>query len=203
MLVPVKAFTEAKQRLRPVLADHLRSALAQRCAETVLLAARPLDVWVVCDDDSIEAWAQEHGASVIRTPSAGLNPAISAGAAQLAQSGVDMVVIAHGDLPLATDLHTVLDARPRSVSAVTIVPDLGFDGTNVMALPRALIGAFTFRYGRGSFLAHIGEALRHGSAVRIVRNPELAHDIDTPDDLERPEMEEIRQWLRTNPDSPR
>lgn len=202
MLVPVKSFTDAKQRLRSVLPDHLRSALARHCAETVLRAGADLGVWVVCDDDDIDTWARQHGASVLRTTAAGLNPAITDGAAQLAASGADPVVIAHGDLPLARRLGSLLDAPPPDTT-VTLVPDLGFDGTNVMVLPRSLIGRFTFRYGRGSFLAHLGEALRQGAAVRIIRDTELAHDIDTPDDLERPEMEEIRQWLRTNPDSRR
>ncbi len=201
MLVPVKSFADAKQRLRSALPDDLRRALAQRCAETVLSAAGDLAVWVVCDDDDVERWARSNGASVIRTAAPGLNPAITDGVAQLSERGAGAVVVAHGDLPLADDLGSVVAGPAYPTDVVTLVPDLAFDGTNVLVLPRSAAEGFVFRYGRGSFLAHVGEALRHGHPVRVLRNIRLAHDIDTPDDLDRPEMEEIRQWLRTNPDN--
>lgn len=203
VLVPVKSFADAKQRLRSVLTDQQRRALAQRCAETVLSAAGTLGVWVVCDDDDIEQWARSRGASVIRTDTPGLNPAIADGVAQLTRLGAGAIVVAHGDLPLAQDLGGVGSSSQRTRDAVTLVPDLVFDGTNVLVLPHAAAEGFVFRYGRGSFLAHLGEALRHGHPVRVVRDTLLAHDIDTPDDLDRPEMEEIRRWLQTNPDNHR
>lgn len=198
VLVPIKAFADAKQRLRAVLSDTERQLLAQRCAATVLAAARELPVSVVCDDDGVARWAQAHGAAVIRAQHEGLNQAIAEGVAALAGAGFDMIVVAHGDLPLADDLRPVVES-----GTVTLVPDLGYGGTNVLALPAALSGRFGFRYGRGSFSAHMSEALRCGAPVRVLRVPALAHDIDTPDDFDRPEMEDIRQWLRTNPANPR
>jgi len=200
VLVPIKAFADAKQRLRTVLSDTERRLLAQHCAETVLAAAHELAVSVVCDDDGVAEWARAHGAEVVNTPSEGLNPAIAEGVAALAAAGFDMIVVAHGDLPLADDLRPV---AATGTDTVTLVPDLVYDGTNVLVLPAGLSGRFGFRYGRGSFAAHLSEALRCGASVRVLRVPALAHDIDTPDDFDRPEMEGIRQWLRTNPDNPR
>src|SRR6187431_2452532 len=100
LLVPVKAFSQAKQRLAPVLDPAAREALARAMAATVLQAAGPLRVAVVCDDDTVRAWAEAHGAEAIWTPDLGLNGAVDAGVSHLAHRGVERVVVAHADLPL-------------------------------------------------------------------------------------------------------
>ncbi len=51
VVVPVKAFGEAKVRLAGALDPGERARLARHMAEIVLLAAAPLPVVVVCDDD--------------------------------------------------------------------------------------------------------------------------------------------------------
>ncbi|MFL6205855.1 MAG: hypothetical protein ACJ739_10940, partial [Acidimicrobiales bacterium] len=58
VLVPVKAFGHAKQRLGDVLDASARRALAMAMAETVLRAAGDLRAAVVCDDDEVHAWAE-------------------------------------------------------------------------------------------------------------------------------------------------
>ena len=68
MLVPVKAFAQAKQRLADVLDPSARRALAVAMAETVLRAAGDLRAAVVCDDDEVRAWAEPLGAEAIWTP---------------------------------------------------------------------------------------------------------------------------------------
>lgn len=50
VLVPVKSFAAAKQRLGSALSDLERRELVRSMAERVLLAAAPLPVAVVCDD---------------------------------------------------------------------------------------------------------------------------------------------------------
>jgi 2-phospho-L-lactate guanylyltransferase len=55
------------------------------------------------------------------------------------------------------------------------------DGTNVVSLPAG--SPFRFGYGPGSFRRHAAEARRLGLAVRVVRDPELAFDVDLPEDL--------------------
>lgn len=197
LVVPVKAFGLAKQRLAPALADGQRAALARWCASRVVAAATPLPAYVVCDDDEVAAWARDAGAGVIWCPSAGLNTAVETALEHLRLAGVDLAVIAHGDLPLAHRFeHVALDGT------ATLVPDHRYDGTNVLALPTSAAG-FRFSYGRGSFRRHVREALRCGLAVRVLRDDDLAHDLDTPTDLDDPRMEDVRQWLRTNPVSPR
>ena len=54
-------------------------------------------------------------------------------------------------------------------------------GTNVVSVPTG--AGFTFSYGPGSFQRHGAEARRLGLALRVVREPSLAYDIDVPADL--------------------
>jgi 2-phospho-L-lactate guanylyltransferase len=176
VLVPVKAFAEAKLRLAPALDAPSRAALAETMATTVLRAAASLPVAVVCDDPSVAAWARRQGALVVWEPGRGLNGAVEAGVGRLAAAGVERVVVAHADLPFAHDLAT-LAAGP----GVTLVPDRREDGTNVLSLPAR--APFRFSYGPGSFARHGAEARRLGLPVTVVRDAHLAFDVDVPADL--------------------
>lgn len=183
LLVPIKAFSEAKVRLATVMDPIGRADLARRMAATVLGAAGGLPVAVVCDDEDVRSWARERGAEVVWTPGLGLNGAVEAGVEHLARHGVTRVVVAHADLPLATDLSWV--ARFRGV---TLVPDRHGDGTNVACVPAT--GRFRFAYGGGSFQRHRAEATRLGLPVRMVPDVALGWDVDVPADLELPHPSE-------------
>ncbi|HVN51240.1 MAG TPA: 2-phospho-L-lactate guanylyltransferase [Acidimicrobiales bacterium] len=179
VLVPVKAFAEAKLRLAPALDEHARSDLARSMATTVVQVAAPLPVFVVCDDDEVAAWAAEAGAEVVWRPGHGLNGAVTDGVDLLGSLGYERVIVAHADLPYAVDLAWVAD-----FDGVTLVPDRHDDGTNVVCVPTG--SGFTFSYGPGSFARHRTEAARLGLALRVEREPHLGWDVDLPDDLVAP-----------------
>jgi 2-phospho-L-lactate/phosphoenolpyruvate guanylyltransferase len=179
VVVPVKAFTQAKVRLASALAPDERAALARHMAEIVLLAADPLPVTVVCDDDDVRAWAERSGARVVWCPGRGLNGAVSDGVSALLADGVATAIVAHADLPLATRLDWL-----AGFPGVTVVPDRRFDGTNALAVPAD--AGFRFSYGPGSFGRHRAEAARLGLAARIVQDPHLGWDVDLPADLAYP-----------------
>ncbi|HEX6167935.1 MAG TPA: 2-phospho-L-lactate guanylyltransferase [Acidimicrobiales bacterium] len=179
VVVPVKAFTQAKVRLASALDPTERADLARHMAEIVLLAADPLPVVVVCDDDDVRAWAERSGARVVWCPGRGLNGAVADGVDALRHDGVERAVVAHADLPLATRLGWLAD-----FPGVTLVPDRRFDGTNVLALPTG--SDFRFSYGAGSFGRHRAEAARLDLPARIVADPHLAWDVDLPADLAYP-----------------
>ncbi|MCU1451100.1 MAG: hypothetical protein JWP02_3270 [Acidimicrobiales bacterium] len=176
VLVPVKAFADAKLRLAPALPAPERSRLAKEMATHVLSAARPLPVAVVCDDAAVADWAREQGALVVWEPGRGLNGAVQAGVERLADAGARQVVVAHADLPLAGPL-----AWACRFLGVTLVPDRRDDGTNVACIPAGC--GFTFSYGPGSFQRHGAEARRLDLPLRVVREPLLGHDVDVPADL--------------------
>jgi 2-phospho-L-lactate guanylyltransferase len=176
VLVPVKAFGDAKLRLAPALDPAHRAELARAMATHVVASAAPLPTAVVCDDAEVAAWARELGALVVWEPERGLNRAVEAGVARLAAAGAARVVVAHADLPQAGRLEWV--AR---FDGVTLVPDHLDNGTNVICVPGD--AGFTFSYGPGSFARHGAEAHRLGLALRVVREPSLSHDVDLPADL--------------------
>ena len=57
VLIPVKAFRDAKGRLSDVLSPDERAELSRPMAAAVVRAASPLAVWIVCDDDDVAEWA--------------------------------------------------------------------------------------------------------------------------------------------------
>lgn len=179
VLVPVKAFAQAKLRLSPALDPEARVDLARRMAATVLRAAGPLPTAVVCDDEAVRAWAEDRRVKAIWTPGLGLNGAVEAGVAELARAGIGRVIVAHADLPLARELAWVAD-----FDGVTLVPDRHGDGTNVASVPTS--SGFRFDYGAGSFSRHRAHAGSLGLAVRIVPDRRLGWDVDVPADLDLP-----------------
>jgi len=181
VLVPVKRFSEAKLRLAPALSPERRAELARTMAERVVASAAGLPVAVVCDDRDVAAWARAQGALVIWEPGRGLNGAVEEGVARLAAAGVELVVVAAGDLPLASDLRWVTERWSSEGLGVTIVPDRRHDGTNVIAVPTH--PTFGFSYGPGSYARHLAEAERLHLPVRVVHDSPLAWDVDLPADL--------------------
>lgn len=177
VLIPVKAFGEAKLRLAPALSPPRRAALARRMAEGVARSAGNLPVAVVCDDRGVADWARDLGALVVWTPGRGLNRAVQDGVAYLAGAGVRSVIVAASDLPLAVDLAYLAETE-----GITLVPDRRNEGTNVIVVPTDR--PFAFSYGPGSFARHLAEAAASGAPYRVVDNPNLAWDVDLPGDLD-------------------
>jgi 2-phospho-L-lactate guanylyltransferase len=176
VVIPVKAFAHAKMRLAPVLAPRERAELARKMAERVVAAARPLPVVVVCDDAEVSAWASNLGARALVEPGLGLNGAVNTAFSQLGEEGYHRLVVAHGDLPLATNLSWLAE-----VVGIALVPDRHLEGTNVISLPTGC--GFRFAYGPGSFSRHQEEARRTGLAWRVVHDADLAWDVDFPADM--------------------
>jgi 2-phospho-L-lactate guanylyltransferase len=176
VVVPVKAFADAKMRLATVLSAHERAALARKMAEHVVKAAAPLPVTVLCDDAGVAIWARALGARVLSVPGAGLNGAVNAAFAQLSEEGYDRVVVAHSDLPLAAGL-----AGLALLDGIVLVPDRRLEGTNVISVPTHC--SFRFAYGSGSFARHQDEARRSGLPWQVVQDPGLAWDVDFPADM--------------------
>ena len=178
VVIPIKAFEQAKDRLSSVLSAEQRILLARTTALGVLESVRGASVFVVCDNPEVSQWATSHGASVVSQSGAGLNAAVQEGIS--AAHEYERVMIVHSDLPLPRRLRELLSSTVAS-NTVTIVPDRHRDGTNVLIIPQGV--GFTCHYGAKSFEAHTAEATKLGLPLQIVEDDELALDIDTPDDL--------------------
>jgi 2-phospho-L-lactate guanylyltransferase len=186
VVIPIKAFEQAKDRLSGVLSTDQRALLARTTALGVLESVRGASVFVVCDNPEVSQWATSHGASVVSQSGAGLNAAVQEGIS--AAHEYERVMIVHSDLPLPSRLGQLLGSGVAS-NTVTIVPDRHRDGTNVLIIPRDV--GFKCQYGSKSFEAHKAEASKLGLAIEIIEDDELALDIDTPDDL----LALPTQWL--------
>jgi 2-phospho-L-lactate guanylyltransferase len=180
VVVPIRAFALGKARLAGHLPDDERSALARRLAENVVRAAADLAVVVVSSDDEVRRWAHAHGVEVVPDPGS-LDAAAATGREHLARRGVVRVVVAHADLPDVRTFSTVLTDAAQPIAV--LVPCHRDDGTPVLSVPTA--APFRFAYGEGSFRRHVVAARAAGLAVRVVRDPALAFDVDTVDDLEQ------------------
>ncbi len=188
-MIPVKAFHAAKVRLAPALDPAARADLARTMAAQVVLAAAPLPVTIVCDDDAVAEWATDLGVDVAWTPGLGLDGAVEAGVRVVEAEGAERILVAHADLPLARDLAALVDDGNGDERSVTLVPDRHDDGTNVVVLP-ADVG-FRFAYGPGSFARHRAEVARLGLIAQVVRDPHLGWDVDLPADLDLPTDAEL------------
>ena len=178
VVIPIKAFEQAKDRLSSVLDADQRKHLARTTALGVIESVRPAAIFVVCDNPDVSQWATLHGATVVHQSIAGLNAAVQVGIS--AAQEFERVMIVHSDLPLPRRLRELLDSTVAS-NTVTIVPDRHRDGTNVLIIPPGT--GFNCHYGAKSFEAHMAEATRLGLPLHIVEDDELALDVDTPDDL--------------------
>ena len=178
VVIPIKAFEQAKDRLSSVLSAEQRILLARATALGVLESVRGASVFVICDNPEVSQWATSHGATVVHQSQPGLNVAAHEGIS--AAREYERVMIVHSDLPLPRRLRELLSSTVAS-NTVTIVPDRHRDGTNVLIIPQGV--GFTCHYGAKSFEAHTAEATKLGLPLQIVEDDELALDIDTPDDL--------------------
>ena len=182
MVIPIKAFDRAKERLADVLDGPARAALARSMAERVLEAASPVPVVVVCDDDDVAAWARDGGAAVLWTPGLGLNGAVTAAVQRLNVAGVDRAIVAHADLPFASDLRGFADIDPRGRGAGPR-PSATTGPTSCRCRPEP---ASALRTGRPRSHAHLAETERCGLTPLVIRAAHLAWDVDEPDDLHPP-----------------
>ena len=178
VVIPIRSFTDAKARLADVLEPATRAEIAHRMADTVADAAAAMRVVVVSSAAEVEEWATDRGFEVISDPGS-LDAAAVAGREHLRAVGCHRAVIAHADLPHARTLAPL--ARDGARPIVALVPCHRDDGTNVLSVPVDV--PFEFAYGPGSFRRHVAEAHRLGLGVRVVRAPDLAVDVDAPNDL--------------------
>ena len=188
VVVLIKDFDSAKQRLRPALGPKERRALARRNAQLAVQAAAAGDrVLVVAGDDEVAELAKAWGAEVLLEPSQeGQNVAAARGIARAVEGGADAVLILSSDLPLVTvdSVREVLEAGSRIKGpAAVAVRAVGRGGTNALYLRPP--GAITLHFGADSLAKFRDEAERSGVKFVVHDSDAMALDLDEPGDLAR------------------
>lgn len=197
VVVLIKDFAHAKQRLRPALTPPQRRHLAERNARLALAAARAGDhVLAVCAGDEGAALAREARAEWIREERPeGQNAAARRGIQRAVEAGARGVLLLSSDLPLVTP-EAVRDllraARAMGSPAVLAAPATGRGGTNALYLsPPEVID---LHFGDDSLVKFEQEASGRGVPFALHEREVLALDLDEPSDLEA--------LARTAPDRP-
>lgn len=187
IIVPHRGLGASKTRLAPSLSPEEREALARQLLERVLSAAREVcdDVVVITPSRELAAVVEPSGARVVVQRGMGLNEGLEQARFDALVDDLGTLIIIHGDLPNlhAADVRALVDALPPGAPGVAIAPDRAGTGTNGLVLRPP--GVLTFRFGPGSFSAHLAEAERAGVPVVAVNRAGLAFDLDTPEDLAR------------------
>ncbi len=189
-ILPVKRFSQAKQRLGASVADALRADLARAMVGDVLSAldrCEAIDFTVVVTNErAVAAAANYIGATVVEdVHESGQSAAVALGIAQAATQGAERVLCVPGDCPALepAEIDALLEGELGGIgeSTVAIVPDRHGTGTNglLLAPPRAIEPSF----GPGSCERHRELARAAGAACRVDHLPSLLLDIDTGEDL--------------------
>jgi 2-phospho-L-lactate guanylyltransferase len=187
VVVLVKDFDQAKQRLRPALDPGQRRELARENARLALAAARAGDrVLAVCGGEEAAALARRAGAEVLlESEPAGQNPAARLGIGHATALGAGSVLLLSSDLPLVTrrTIATMLSAARRLGSpGVLAAPATGRGGTNALFLsPPDVID---LHFGDDSLGKFERDAASRGVPFALHDSPRLALDLDEPTDLD-------------------
>ena len=187
-IVPVKPLRRGKSRLSGVLSEDERTAL-NHC-----LLANTLDVLasvpevehtlVVSRDPQALALARTHGARTVQEHGLPqLNLALARATVVAINHSVVRVLILPADLPLLTaeDIQA-LAQRSTEPPVVVISPDRHGRGTNALLVSPT--GRIHYSFGAGSFDRHCALARKAEARLEICDRPNLALDVDLPQDLE-------------------
>jgi len=188
VVVLIKDFDSAKQRLRPALGTKSRRALARRNALLAVRAATAGDhVLVVAGGEEVSELAASWGADVLLEPREdGQNIAAERGVQCAVEAGADAVLLLSSDLPLVTHdaVRELLRSAERHKAPVAVaVPAIGRGGTNALYLRPP--GAIGMHFGDDSLAKFSDEAEAKGVEFVIHHSDAIALDLDEPSDLDR------------------
>jgi 2-phospho-L-lactate guanylyltransferase len=188
VIVLIKDFDSAKQRLQPALGPKERRALAQRNAELAVTAAAAGDrILVVAGDAEVADLAKAWGAEILlESVQEGQNVAAARGIARAVEGGAAAVLLLSSDLPLVTidSVREVLESGSRIEAPVAVaVRAVGRGGTNALYLrpPHAI----SLHFGSDSLAKFRSDAERNGVKFVVHDSDAMALDLDEPGDLAR------------------
>lgn len=191
-LIPAKGFTNAKQRLAPLLGAGERALLAEAMLRDVLsqvLMARGLEaIFVVTGDGRVSEIASSLGTQVIQEEEErGETEAVVLALGQMKRRGVEAALVVPADLPLlrSKDIELLLEQISGYDSGpfALLTPSHDRMGSNALLLSPSDV--IKLRFGYDSFSYHLSEVAAQGLPLRVVENERIGLDIDEPKDLER------------------
>ena len=184
VLLPVKGFTSAKQRLAGSLDPVLRAGLAKAMLSDVMAALAnaktPQRVVVYTASREVSAIAEDFKFEIMtETTVLGHSAAVNHMVRELAGSSSHILSLA-GDLPTITAAE--IDDVFTQASPISLFPSR--DGTGTNAALFTLPAHIQMDYGPGSLQRHLSTAAAAGYEAEVLHIPGIAFDIDTAEDLQ-------------------
>ena len=201
LVVPIKRYADAKQRLAALVTPDRRRAVARAMAESLLLELATLsglnEIVVATSEPELRSIAKRHGFGVLiddpHRP--GLNHAVTTAVDILSRGGATDIGVVFSDLPLFTadEFSKVLahhrQGQPRQMTMVT---DRLGDGTNIrLCRPGNSVPA---GYGKASASRHRAWAEAAEVHVSVFPSKSLSLDLDHPEDI--PCLFEVAEAVR-------
>lgn len=190
ILIPVKGFTTAKQRLASLLSPVERSVFARAMLEDVLRALASCSgaspVAIITGDAGAQQVALRFGFDLIHdSDAAGETEAVAMATRVCIGRGVASVLVLPGDIPLveSREVKAVTSALsgPPDAPGVVLVPAHDGRGTNAALLRPP--GLFELRFGNDSFEPHLMAARKSGQACEVLHLPGIGLDVDNAADV--------------------
>ena len=184
VLLPVKDFKTAKQRLAPALTSRQRAELAQAMLSDVLTAIaqarRPERVVVYTGSEDVAEVVRPFDFDIVQeTHVYGHSVAVNKMVQELSRFATHILAIA-GDLPLLKpeEVDSVFDRTATELSLVS-----SRDGTGTNAALFVMPARITMEYGDGSLRRHLANAEQARIRPAVLSIPGIEFDVDTPEDL--------------------
>ncbi len=186
-IVPVKPLQQSKSRLKKELSREERALLSQRLMIHTLRVLRDVHqidrTLVVSRDSHALALARDFDArTVTERGHPELNQALERATLVAQGYGVASVLVLPADLPLLTshDIEGLIEPLGEP-PVVVIAADRRGVGTNALLV--APPGLIKYQFGPDSFERHRTIAREAGARLEICDLPNLALDLDEPEDL--------------------
>jgi 2-phospho-L-lactate/phosphoenolpyruvate guanylyltransferase len=182
IVLPVKALDEAKTRLAPVLAPLERAALTLAMLEDVIDVTVLLpgwETWVLSPDEAVLEVAAKRGVTPIPEDQPPLTAAIHQAEEEADARDASALAVLLPDTPLISP--AALTRAVHTLGPVVIAPARDGSGTNLLL--RRPPTAIPSTFGRDSYRKHMEAAAQNDVPFAVVEHPELAFDLDAPDDI--------------------
>ncbi len=182
IVLPVTSLDDAKTRLHPVLSPLERAALTLAMLEDVMDVTQSVvgwDTWVVSPDETVLEIATRRGALAIREEHPPLGAAIRQVEEEAAGLEAGALAVLLADTPLLTT--EALARALRTLGPVVVAPSTDETGTNLLL--RRPPNAIRAHFGPDSYRRHLQAATEADLPAAVVEAPELAFDLDEPDDI--------------------
>jgi 2-phospho-L-lactate/phosphoenolpyruvate guanylyltransferase len=187
-IVPVKPLRLGKSRLSGVLNDDERAQLNRRLLLHTITILRQIQeihqVLVISRDPQALALARRQGARTVQeTTGSQLNRALTRATMVAIRNKSQGVLIVPADIPLLAPQNIeAFISKAMDPPVVVISPDRRHEGTNALLVSPP--GLIQYDFGENSFTRHCERVRLTGARLEIVELPDLAVDIDLPEDLD-------------------